>query len=93
MYFLICRKHHRLREATVTRKECKSLREEFEVGGFTAQKVLWNIAKKRLLEDRGALLEEVGDLVRENRAMYEKHSLSSLLRDSTEDKNVRNRDS
>ena len=30
----------------VTRKECKWLTEEFEVGGFMAQKALWNIAKK-----------------------------------------------
>ena len=42
------------------RKEWKSLREDFEVGRFTAQKGLWNIAKKkkRMLEDRGALPKE-----------------------------------
>ena len=28
----------------VTRKECKRLRDEFEVGDFMAQKGLWNIA-------------------------------------------------
>ena len=31
------------------KKECKMLREKFEVGGFfMAQKGLWNIAKKRI---------------------------------------------
>ena len=42
----------------VTRKECKRLREEFEVGDFMAQKGLRNIAKKRMLEDTGALPRE-----------------------------------
>ena len=38
----------------VTRKQCKRLREEFEVGGFMAQKGSWNIAKQVKLKDRGA---------------------------------------
>ena len=42
----------------VTRKESTRLLEEFEVGGCMAQNVLWNIAKKSMLEDRGALLKE-----------------------------------
>ena len=46
----------------VMSKECKRLREEFEVGGFMAQK-MWNIAKERMLEDRGAVLKEEGDLI------------------------------
>ena len=40
---------------------------------------LWNIAKKKMLEDRGALLEEDGNQLRECRAMHEEHFLSSWL--------------
>ena len=45
----------RAKKRRVTRKECKRLREEFEVGGFMVQEGLWNVAKKRMLEDGGAL--------------------------------------
>ena len=31
---------------------------------FHGTKELWNIAKQRMLEDRGALREEEGDLIR-----------------------------
>ena len=41
------------RKRRVTRKECKRVREEFEVGGFMAQHGWWNITKKRMLEDSG----------------------------------------
>ena len=34
-----------------------------------AQRGLWNIAKKRLLEDRGALPKEDGDLLRARRKL------------------------
>ena len=64
----------------VTKKECKRLREEFEVEGFTAQKGLWNIAKSKKLEDRGALPREDGDLLREYQAMHEENFLTSWLR-------------
>ena len=47
-----------------TSKECKRPRQEFEVGGFMAQKGLWNVSKKRMLEDRGVLSKEEGDLIR-----------------------------
>ena len=50
-----------------------------------AKKGLWNTAKKRILEDRGALLEEEGDLIREYNAMQKENFLSSWLRDSTGD--------
>ena len=40
------------------------MREEFEVGGSMAQKDWWNITKKRMLQDRGALPKEEGDLSR-----------------------------
>ena len=33
-------------------RECMRMRGELEVGSFMAQEVLWNIAKKRTLEDR-----------------------------------------
>ena len=62
----------------VTRKQCKRLREEFEVGGFMAQKGLWNIAKKRMLEGRGALPREDGDLLREYQAMHEENFSQQL---------------
>ena len=58
-------------ERRVTRKECKRLREEFEVWGFMAQNELWHIAKQRMLVDRGALPREEGDLTREYNAMHE----------------------
>ena len=70
----------------VTRKECKRLREEFEVGGFMAQKGLCNIATKRMLEDRGALPREDGDLLREYQAMHEENFLSSWLGKDVEGK-------
>ena len=53
----------------VTRMECKRLGKEFEVGGSMAQKELWNI-KKSMLEHRGALPREDGDLLREYQAMH-----------------------
>ena len=68
----------------VTRKECKILREEFEVGGFMAKKGLWYIAKKRMLEDRGALPKEDGNQLREYHAMHEEKFLGSWLRGDEE---------
>ena len=40
----------------VTRKKYTRLWNEFETGGFMAQKGLWNVARERekMLEDRGA---------------------------------------
>ena len=73
-------------KSRVTRKECKRLREEFEVRRFTAQKGSWNIAKKSMLEDRGALPKEDGDLPRECQAMNEANLFSSWLREDVEHK-------
>ena len=70
----------------VTRKWRKRPREEFEVRGFMAQKGLWNIARKRTLEDRGALPTEDGDLLREYQAMHEDNFLSRWLREHVEGK-------
>ena len=43
----------------------KNARGEGGIGSwrFTAQKGVWNYAKKRMLEDRGALPKEEGDLI------------------------------
>ena len=51
------------------------------MGGFMAQKGLWNLAREKMLQDRGALLEE-GDIVREYKAMHEENYLGSWLRGS-----------
>ena len=48
----------------VTKKECKRLREELEVGDLMAQKRLWHLANRRMLDDRGAVPKEEGDLMR-----------------------------
>ena len=57
----------------VTRKECKGLKETIEDGGIVAQTDMWNFAKKRMLEDRGAMPRKKGDLVREHQASHEEN--------------------
>ena len=66
--------------------EYQRLPEEFEVGGFMAQEGLWKIAKKRMLEDGGALPGEDGDPLRECGAfaMHDESFLSSWLREHVE---------
>ena len=49
-----------------------------------AQKDLWRRQRETMLQDRGALLEEEGDIVRWYKAMHEEHFSSSLLRDDVE---------
>ena len=49
-----------------------------------ARKGLWNIAKKRLFEDRGVPLKEDGHQLREKRAMQKENFLSSWLRENVE---------
>ena len=73
------------RQIRVIREECKRLQAEFEEG-FMAQKGLWNIAKKRQLDDRRALPKEDGELLREYQAMHEENFLSSRLRKDVERK-------
>ena len=68
----------------VIRKDYKRLREEFEVEGFMARRGSWHIAKKRMLEDRGALPREDGDLLREYQAMHEENFCGSWLREDVE---------
>ena len=62
---------------------------EFEMGGFTAQKGLWNLAREEMLQDRGALPKEEEDIVREYKAMHEENFLSSWVREDVEDKKER----
>ena len=71
-------------ESRVTREDYKTSREEFEVEGFMAQRGSWHIAKKRMLEDRGALPRDDGDLLREYQAMHEESFRSSWLRENVE---------
>ena len=66
-------------ERIVTRKEVRRLRSECEDEGLMAQKELWDMAKRRSFEDRRAVPEEEGDLVREHKAMHEDKFLSSWL--------------
>ena len=45
------------------------------------QKGLWNLAREKRLQDRGALPREEGDVVRECNALHEENFLSSWLRE------------
>ena len=45
------------------------------------QKGIWNIAREKRLQDRGALPSEEGDVIREYKAMHEENFLSSWLRE------------
>ena len=49
------------------------------------QKGLWNVARKKKLQHRGArCLREEGDIVREDKATHEENFLSSWLREDVE---------
>ena len=61
------------REKIEESQVCKRPRESLGVGGFMAQKTLWDIGKKRILENRGALPKEEGDFIREYKAMHEEN--------------------
>ena len=54
-----------------------------------AQQGLRNLAREKMLQDRGALPEEEGDLVREFKAMHEDNLSSSWLREDGKDKKER----
>ena len=51
-----------------------------------AQKELWSIAEKKMLEDRRTLPKEDGDLLREYQTTHEETCLSSRLREDVEGK-------
>ena len=65
----------------ITRKDYRILWNEFETEGFMAQKGLWNVAREKLLEDRGALLREGRDQLVEYKATHKEHFFSSRLRE------------
>ena len=48
------------------------------------KKRLWNVAKKRMLEDRRVLPKEDGNQLREYEAMHEENFLISWLREDVE---------
>ena len=79
------------RKRRVAREGCKRLPEEFGVGGFLAQTGLWNIAKKRMLEGRGALPKADGDLLCEHQATHKENFLSRWLREDVKGKEERKR--
>ena len=69
------------RKRRITRKECQRLLNKFEMEGFMAQKGLWNLAREKILRERGALPMEEGDAIREYKAVHEDNFLSSWLRE------------
>ena len=64
--------------------ELKDGKEGSRMTARGSQRVLWIIAEKRMLEDRGAVPKEDVDLLREYQAMQEEHFLSSWLREDVE---------
>ena len=50
----------------ITRKKQRRLWNEFETVGFVARKGLSNVARERMLQDRGALPKEEGDVHEDN---------------------------
>ena len=62
------------RKRRITGKVKRRLSNEFEMGGTVAQKGLWNFAREKMLQDRGALPKKDGDIVRECKAMHEEYS-------------------
>ena len=64
-------KHWRVEGRRITRKEYRRLLNDFELEGSVAQKGLWNLAREKRLQERGAMPEEEGDVIREYTAMHE----------------------
>ena len=46
------------RKRRITRKEFRRLLNKIEMEGFMAQKGLWNLAREKILRERGALPKE-----------------------------------
>ena len=57
----------------ITRKEFQRLINDFELEGLIALKGLWNLAREKRLQERGAMPEEKGDVIREYNAMHEEN--------------------
>ena len=55
----------KLRDKKITRKEYQRLLNKFEMEAFMAQKGVWNLARNKALQDRGALPQEEGNTIRE----------------------------
>ena len=53
------------------------------------QKGLWNLVRGKMLQDRGELPKEEGDVIREYKAMHEEKLLSSWLREDGKEKEER----
>ena len=53
------------RKQKITRKEYQRLVNKFEMEGLMAENGLWNLAKEKIMKERGELLIEEGDVVRE----------------------------
>ena len=45
------------------------------------KKGFWNLAREKRWQERGAMPEEEGDVIREYNALHEEHFLSGWLRD------------
>ena len=73
----------------ITRKKCKRQINGFELEGLMAQKGLWNFAREKRLQERGAIPKEEGDVIREYNAMHEESFLSSWLREDLVEKQER----
>ena len=69
------------RRRRITGKEYRTLLNEFEVEGLMAQTGLWNLAREKRLQDRGALPSEEGGVNRKYNAMHEENFLSSWLKE------------
>ena len=65
----------------ITREEYQRLLNNFEMEGLMSQKGLWNLAKEKIMKERGELPHEEGDVVKEFRAMHEEDFWSSWLRE------------
>ena len=73
----------------IARKEHRRLSNEFELDGLMAQKWLWNLAREKRLQKRGAMHKEEGDVIREYNAMHEENFLTSWLREDLVEKEER----
>ena len=72
-----------------TRKECERLLNNFEMEGLRAQQGLWNLAKVKIMKERGELPHDEVDVVREYKAMHEADFWSSWLSEDEKSKEER----
>ena len=60
-------------------KTRRRLRNIFELEGLMAQKGLWNLAREKELQQRGAMRKEEGDVIRGCNAMHEENVFKQLI--------------